>query len=161
YWSSSTETLIDDHLNSNQSSSSTSCPELSVSRCSEDLETYRTIDSLDSSLASEQYNMPIQQETSSVSAVCSVNRPSANQNVNSLVLPNSQVVQDNRNGLVLQQNSHCQTSAENWQLNPNVEELGHGDNIVRPQQSQSFFLLVNGTNNGIQKNKKYIYWALT
>ncbi|CAG8857133.1 38155_t:CDS:1, partial [Gigaspora margarita] len=156
YWSSSTETLIDDHLNSNQSSSSKSCPELSVSRCSEDLE---TTESLDSSLASEQYNMPIQQETSSVSAICSVNRPSANKIINSLV-PNSQVVQDNQNRLVLQQNPHCQTNAER-QLNPNMEELGHRDDIVLPQQSQSFFLLVNGTNNGIQRNKKYIYWALT
>ncbi|CAG8616527.1 23635_t:CDS:2, partial [Gigaspora margarita] len=158
-WSSSTETLIGNNLNSNQTSSFQSYPELSVSRCSEDLGTYRTTDSLECSLASEQYNMPIQQETSSVSAVCSVDRPSANQNINNLVLPNNQVVQDSQNGLVLPQNSHCQTSEENWQPNPNMEELGHGD-IVWPQQSQSFFLLVNGTNNSIQRNKKYIYWAL-
>ncbi|CAG8841651.1 42668_t:CDS:2, partial [Gigaspora margarita] len=49
YWNSSTETLIDDHLNSNHSSTSKPCPELSVSRClnySEILETHQTTDSL-------------------------------------------------------------------------------------------------------------------
>ncbi|CAG8710317.1 17164_t:CDS:2, partial [Gigaspora rosea] len=49
--SGSTET-IDDHLNSNQSSTSNSCSELSISRCtdySENLETYRTTENLTNS----------------------------------------------------------------------------------------------------------------
>ncbi|CAG8817077.1 44802_t:CDS:2, partial [Gigaspora margarita] len=60
YWSSSTETLIDDHLNSNHLSTSKTCPELSISRClnySEILETHRTTNSLDSSLESNHFQL--------------------------------------------------------------------------------------------------------